>query len=423
MKVLIVPPEDFVPTKSSISSIFQYHQACALHKAGVEVLVVSVERPMAVKSLTINLLRRLIGHQVHYAPIMEMGALDIFRLLLSSLFRRPKVQYEVLEGLHVARVWQPCWSDLRPELILKYYADCIWKGYRMLVRDHGRPDVIHAHNAWLSGTSVMQIHEREHIPYCITEHSSFFARGIIPSGFYNLVRQVYERASFNFMVSRSLGELLSARGLLPGGYDHLPNILGPVFLEAAAKPRRREGPLTFLNVASLIEVKAQEDLIRAFHMAYGGDSNARLLIAGEGELRGRLTELIGELGLAGQVSLLGLVGRKPLLALMEDCHVFVLSSKLETFGVVVIEAHAVGRPVIATRSGGPDDIILESNGVLVPVGDIEALSAAMREMSSQLDRYDPETIRNTAISRYSSKTFAIRAISVYEEILREKALR
>ncbi|NDC77188.1 MAG: glycosyltransferase family 4 protein [Chitinophagia bacterium] len=422
MKVLIVPPEDFLPSKNSISSIFQFHQACALLKAGVEVLVVSVERPMAIKSLTINLIRRLIGSQVHYAPIMQLGAYGIFRLLLRTLVRRPKIKYEKLEGLHLARVWLPCWSDLRTELVLKYYADCIWKGYRMLERDYGRPDIIHAHNAWLSGTSVMQIHEQENIPYCITEHSSFFARGIIPSGFYNLVRKVYERSSFNFMVSHSLGEFLSSRGLLPGGYDHLPNILDPIFMEASASRQRREGPITFLNVASLIDVKGQEDLIRAFHMAYGGDSNARLLIAGEGELRGKLTELIRVLGLTGQVKLLGLVGRKPLLSLMEECNVFVFPSKLETFGVVVIEAHAVGRPVIATRSGGPNDIILESNGLLVPVGDVEALSAAMREMATNLDRYDPETIRHTALSRYSSKSFAIRAISVYEEAIRENVV-
>lgn len=70
--------------------------------------------------------------------------------------------------------------------------------------------------------------------------------------------------------------------------------------------------------------------------------------------------------------------RGAVLAWMQACHVFVLPCLFETFGVVVIEAHACGRPVIATICGGPEDNISEANGMLVTAGDVDALAEALK---------------------------------------------
>ena len=74
---------------------------------------------------------------------------------------------------------------------------------------------------------------------------------------------------------------------------------------------------------------------------------------------------------------------------MQAADAFVLSSAYETFGVVLIEALACGKPVVSTACGGPDYIVTEENGLLVPVGDTQALGAALEQMIRTIDRYDP----------------------------------
>lgn len=417
MKVLIVPPEDFVPKKQHMSSIFQYHQGISLMKAGAQVMVVSVEESQSVKPLFLNLVRSLLGMGVHYSSIMGKGPVGIFRILLKTLLRRPKVASEELDGLHVVRVWQPNWSDITMEERQRYFSRCVQLGYSRIKRDFGRPDIIHAHNAWLAGSSVMEFSRQEGIPYCITEHSSLYERGIIPERLYPLIREVYQHARANFMVSHPLGRLLTAKGLLPRGYIHLPNIIDPIFEQAPMIPQRRTDVVTLLNVGSLIEVKAQESLIRAFAKAHAERPDLRLQIGGEGELRPQLEELISELGLAGKVTLLGMLGRRELLSRMQECNIFLLPSRVETFGVVIIEALSCGRPVIATRCGGPETILTEENGLLVPNHDIEALKDAMLEMASRLRDYDAEAIRRTVLERYSASRFATRLMSFFRDVL------
>ena len=100
------------------------------------------------------------------------------------------------------------------------------------------------------------------------------------------------------------------------------------------------------------EKKGQADLLRAFAERFAGDPSVRLGIGGDGPERGRLHELAGSLAIAEQVDWLGALDRDGVRQAMCEADAFVLPSRLETFGVVVIEALACGLPVVATRSGG-----------------------------------------------------------------------
>jgi glycosyltransferase involved in cell wall biosynthesis len=102
---------------------------------------------------------------------------------------------------------------------------------------------------------------------------------------------------------------------------------------------------------------------------------------------------------------------------MQACDVFVLPSLVETFGVVVIEAMACGKPVIATTCGGPENFLLSEHGILVPPGDPEALASAMSLILSKLADYNPSSIRRYALTNFGSETFAENIIGIYEKIL------
>jgi len=421
MKVLVIPPEPFVPEDAPLSAIFQYHQAVAVQRRGVQVAVISVTPPIALKPLLISLVRRMAGRRTYYNPVRGMGVRDIWNLLWSRLRSGEESGTEVIDGLQVLRLRLPCWSDIGPEAELAYYEACVLRGYRLLSATFGRPDLIHAHNAWLAGTAALVLARSERLPYCLTEHSTFYTRGLIPERLYPRLREVYAHAGCNMMVSPSLGALLSGIGLLPSGYRVVPNLLDPFFEAAALVAPAPQPPVTFLNVAELTEKKGQDVLLRAFAAAFGGDTTARLVMAGEGALADDLRRLTEALGIGGSVSFTGRLTRHEVLEAMRACHVFVLPSRVETFGVVVIEAQACGRPVVATVCGGPEDIVTEADGVLVPPGDVEALAEALLSTRRRLSDYDPGHIRATALGRYGSGPFTASLLAVYGDLLRGPA--
>jgi glycosyltransferase involved in cell wall biosynthesis len=93
---------------------------------------------------------------------------------------------------------------------------------------------------------------------------------------------------------------------------------------------------------------------------------------------------------------------------MEAADAFVLASDVETFGVVVIEALACGRPVVVTASGGPDQLVTAQNGLLIPTGDRSALREALTAMRRTAGRYDRPGIRAAALGLYGPEAFARR---------------
>jgi glycosyltransferase involved in cell wall biosynthesis len=102
---------------------------------------------------------------------------------------------------------------------------------------------------------------------------------------------------------------------------------------------------------------------------------------------------------------------------MMKCNVFVLSSLTETFGVVLIEALSCGKPVISTKSGGPDDIITRDNGILITVNDDQDLSKAMREIYDNYHLYNSNKIRQDCLNKYGSNAITDQLINLYNEVL------
>ena len=85
---------------------------------------------------------------------------------------------------------------------------------------------------------------------------------------------------------------------------------------------------------------------------------------------------------------------------MNNCDCFVCSSRTEMLSCVLHECAACGKPAIATACGGPQDIITEDSGVLVPVDDVEAMAQAMYRMLDAAATYDRQKIRDSIIARF-----------------------
>ncbi len=140
-----------------------------------------------------------------------------------------------------------------------------------------------------------------------------------------------------------------------------------------------------LAMGRLVHKKGFDLLIQAFASLSPEFPQLQLLIAGDGQERQSLQGLLDRLELRDRVKLLGFTDRQQTIRLFLGCEFFVLSSRIEPFGIVVLEAMAAGKPVLATRSGGVVDLVQPGvNGLLVEP-QAQALADGMRVMLSHPD--------------------------------------
>lgn len=199
------------------------------------------------------------------------------------------------------------------------------------------------------------------------------------------VRMFYPRADVVVAVSQGVADdLVKTTGLPRELIKVIYNpVVTPELLEKAKvsidHPWFRPGqPPVILSVGRLTKQKDFPTLIRAFALVRT-ERSARLMILGEGEERPKLEALVRELGLEDDVSMPGFVDNP--YAYMARAAVFVLSSLWEGLPTVLIEAMAVGTPVVSTDCpSGPSEILMNGKyGSLVPVGDHSALAKAIRK--------------------------------------------
>ncbi len=292
-----------------------------------------------------------------------------------------------------------------------------WKLFEHYVRDHGTPDIIHAHSMNHAGILAQQIHAKTGIPFVLTEHSSTYARKLIRDWQRPAMLQSAQQCSARIAVSKDFCRLLETEY---GGLDwqYIPNSLSPAFIRPvnlASKPKNAD--FTFCSVAHLNYNKGFDILLPAFAEALKTYPDLKLKIGGTGLIASQLHNLAAELGLENSVEFLGGLQNDQVLDLMFHSDAFVLASRNETFGVVFIEALSQGLPVAATRCGGPQTIINENNGILVPVGDVQALAGALVSLYENRGRYDAQTLRADCLSEFGEEAVVRQITAVYETIL------
>jgi glycosyltransferase involved in cell wall biosynthesis len=207
------------------------------------------------------------------------------------------------------------------------------------------------------------------------------------------IPRLYPRAAAVIAVAEEVADNLAAIGAVPR--DQVDVIHNAVAVEDARELARErpdhpwfevhDGPLV-LSVGRLVRKKDQVTLLEAFaHLRR--QRPARLVIFGEGPMRNVLETRIAELGIADDVALPGHTENP--FAHIARADLFVLSSISEGMPSVLIEALACGTPIVSTDCpSGPREILADGRyGELVPVGDVEALSAAMaRQLDAPADR-------------------------------------
>lgn len=214
-------------------------------------------------------------------------------------------------------------------------------------------------------------------------------RPVIPDGF--------DAAGFLARPVGSRDDLLRRYGIEPGEPARLVASLGGI--------QRRKGQLDLIQAVALL----RDDFPDLVLILGGGAGDAEYLAAVEAR--------IAELGLRKAVRLVGF--EPDVRTLLAHAELLVHPSHSEGFGLAILEAMAAGKPVVATRCGGPEEIVEDGvSGLLVPVADPPALARALRRLLS--DRQAAESMGEAAVRRalaFGLDRTARRTEEVYETLL------
>jgi L-malate glycosyltransferase len=183
---------------------------------------------------------------------------------------------------------------------------------------------------------------------------------------------------------------------------------------------RPNGPgseLVVVHSSNFRPLKRVDDVIAVFERV-ARKSPARLVLLGDGPERPRIEELVRAHGLGDRVEFLG--ETRDVAAVLRRAHVFLLPSETESFGLAALEALACGVPVVASRTGGLPEVIREGeDGYLLPVGDIEAMAAAVGRIlgDGALQRRLAATARAGAVDRFARAPMISRYEAYYDKVL------
>ncbi len=296
--------------------------------------------------------------------------------------------------------------------------------YMKYIEENGVPDIIHAHNSLYAGVVACHLKSKFNVPVVVTEHGSEYGRKLLNGIQLKESLRVQKEANCRIVVSKAQrGWLHSALGIDENLMIVIPNLVQPFFEQKQVSEsvcNIEKEKFVYLSIGCLDENKNHSGLLEAFADAFKGESNVCLRVIGDGPQRDYLVRKAAKSGVSDQVSFLGELGRKDVEKEIRNCSALVHPSKFETFGVVLIEALAFGKPVISTSCGGPQDIVNDENGILVPVGDIERLSIAMKEIISNYQKYSSDKIQNNCKYKFGSEVVVKKIISCYRSVLGSK---
>jgi colanic acid/amylovoran biosynthesis glycosyltransferase len=186
--------------------------------------------------------------------------------------------------------------------------------------------------------------------------------------------------------------------------------------------RRCDHRIKLLSVARLVEEKGLESGIRALHQLTqdAPEISFRYDVIGEGPLRARLQQLIDELSLGSRIHLLGAKTQDEVIEALQGSDILLAPSLAEALPVSLMEAHAVGLPVLASRVGSVDQIVQDGvSGFLVPAGDVAALSRRLADLAESEEKRNEmgRRGRRHVEQHYDIDRLNDRLVNLYQELL------
>lgn len=279
-----------------------------------------------------------------------------------------------------------------------------------------RFDLIHSHFTIYSGQAIYHFCKNKKIPFIITEHYGKTNYDITENSIYRKIYQhVFQNAKTNIVVSKRLKQEIQNKfpninniHLIPNGVD----VSKFIFREKKIDKKKPK----LISIGNLLDTKGFQYLIEALNILKNKGTHCKLTIIGEGKERKNLESMIAEFSLQEEVELVGYIPNNKIQQYFDLADIYVHPSLFESFGVVVIEAMASGKPVIVTKSGGPEYFVPDKFGIKIDKANSQALASGIRNMTDNYEFYNQNEIRNFVEENFNYKNIAKKIYQVYEDI-------
>ncbi len=297
---------------------------------------------------------------------------------------------------------------------LNFFALTVWQLYKRLKTESF--DAIHCQVSYPAGIVGMILAGMMKIPLIITEHFGGFT-GLFRSKMHRyLIMKAMKKAAAVTTVSHASAHIIGEH--IKRKIDVIPNMIN-IAQFRLHKRERKGGKIVVGFLGGLnTNVKGLDILLEATAKLKNPD--LFLKIGGDGILLESYQKRANALGIDEQCEFLGIIHPNERQTFYEGIDFFVLPSRRESFGIVLLEALACGKPVLASRCGGPEDIVHAENGLLVEPENVEALSSGLQKMVIQLDSFRPHELRTDVQVKFGSDAFVKRVLSAYTKVIHKE---
>ena len=286
-------------------------------------------------------------------------------------------------------------------------------------------DLVHAHTAYPDGFAAAKLGKAIGRPTVLTLHGgdvtlyfrSRFGRKYGQWAIANADRVIAVSNSLRRKVLEADSASADKITVIPNGVDvskFVPLPRGEAQSELGLTDRTSR----VLYVGAITKSKGLDYLLMAFGtLVASAQEPVELVLVGDGDYQQQARVLVRELGLADAVVFAGKQPNEQIPLWMNASDAVALPSLSEGFGVVLVEAMACGKPVVATTCGGPEDIVTANTGILVPPAHEPALAQALLDVFKDGDRFAPAVIRQHAVDHYAYEGIAARILDLYTDVL------
>ena len=282
------------------------------------------------------------------------------------------------------------------------------------------PDIIHCHVAVPAGWAVALLRRLFGVPVILTEHTSEFDSWRKRPGQRWMAAVAYGSADAVLPVSEGQRFQLQQNFRCRNRVLVVSNMVDTDRFTQTPFPPTAEGyHLLFVGLMETgqkgvpILLQAISQIKQSGHPL---ELSLHLDLVGGGKLLPEYQTLARQIALDDMVTFHGYQPPAVVAQMLRESHALVLPSHFESQGVVVIEALASGRPVVSTRCGGPEFMVNSTNGLIVEPGNATELAAAIVNLLTHLDRYDPASIASNAVSLYSYNAVVSTLSEIYDSV-------
>ena len=275
--------------------------------------------------------------------------------------------------------------------------------YLQFEKKVGNIDIIHAQATYPAALVAQALSEKYGIPYVVSIRMSPFPfdefltkQGKLKA----LINEPLQKADALIATSHSLKNRMESFGLSKVHVIH-----NPVDTEFFQPSDYKPNELTILTVGRLEHQKGVDLLIDA--IAFLGDEFiGKVRIGGDGSMKEKYQQLAKMKDVVNKIEWLNELSREQVRDEMQLCSFYVLPSRHETFGNVLLEAIASGKPVVATRCGGSTEIVTDKVGLFCENEDVEDLAEKIRIMVRNHENYSITTLREHTNDKFDSAVFS-----------------